>query len=149
MWLGRHDQKKKKMCPPASRWVFFFRSLGTNHTPAQHHTQARSASFGGGWVYHTSIGLAGRTPSPPVALARCHAFCGRITRCFGLLAGSNGHFSLFWPVLARSRPHDRAVVRCAFECVIRCVCMKSHTTTHPHSRSVRQNRLAEPPRRVC
>lgn len=142
------EQKKKKMCPPASRWVFFFAPCAPiTHPPSITHRLAVHR-LGGGWVYHTSIGLAGRTPSPPVAQARCHALLRPVTRCFGLLAGSNGHFSLFWLVVARCRPHDRALVRCAFECVIRCVCMKSHTTTHPHSRSVRQNRLAEPPRRV-
>jgi len=125
--------------------------LHENHTPHPPSITHRLAvhRLGGGWVYHTSIGLAGRTPSPPVALARCHAFCGRITRCFGLLAHPNAVFGLFWPVLAVARPHDRALVRCAFECVIRCVCMKITHHTRPRPRSVRQNRLAEPPRRVC
>jgi hypothetical protein len=148
MWLGRPSKKKKKCAHQQAGGCFFsLPAPPITHPPSITHWLA-VPRFGGGWVYHTSIGLAGRTPSPPVALARCHAFCGPLTRCFGLLAGSNGHFSLFWLVLARCRTHDRPIVRRAFECVIRCVCMKSHTTTHPHSRSVRQNRLAEPPRRV-
>ena len=148
MRLGRHDQKKKKCAHQQAGGCFFFaRSAPITHPPSITHRLAVHR-FGGGWVYHTSIGLAGRTPSPPVALGRSGAFCGRITRCFGLLAGSNGHFSLFWLVLAVARPLDPVLIRRAFGCVIRCVCVKSHTTAHPHTRSVRQNRLAEPPRRV-